>query len=220
MPENRSFPVLMGFGLFVFLPAVAVTGIFAVSYNGLVDREEAVFAAWSQVESNYQRRADLVPNLVRAVQAYADHEAVVQTEAADSHARIAAALGDLQQAQAKAEKTGAEGKVIVNDEEKLKELSGAEQEVGQALMRVLALGESFPGLRANENFLQLQAQLEGTENRINVARMNFNAAAEDFNASIRRLPGSLLAKAGGFRRKAYFAADKAAAQAPAVKFNE
>lgn len=220
MSDNRGFSGLLGFGLFVFLPMVAVTGFFALSYNGLVDKEEAVFGAWSQVESNYQRRADLVPNLIKTVQAYADHEAVVQTEVADSHVMIATMLGDLTSAQEGAEKAADGGKDIVNDEERMNDLSAAEQKVADALMKVLALGESFPGLRASENFQQLQAQLEGTENRINVARMNFNSAAEAFNAAIRKLPGNILANAGGFKRKAYFAADKSAAKVPEVRFNE
>ena len=220
MPENRSSSGLLGLALFVFAPLIAVTIFCVISYNGIIDREEAVVAAWSQVESNYQRRADLIPNLVKTVQAYADNEMLIQTEVAEARTRVAEKLTGLKQATESADKAKADGKAITEDEAKMKEFSDAEQQVGQAVVNVLGLGEAYPNLRANENFLQLQSQLEGSENRINVARMNFNAAAEDFNASIRRLPGSLLAGAGNFRRKAYFAADKGAAKAPDVKFNE
>lgn len=223
MPDNHfsgnRFSGLTGLALFVFLPLVLVTFFFVMSYNGLVDKEEAVIAAWSQVESNYQRRADLVPNLVKTVQAYADTEAFIQTEVAAARADVAERLGALKTASDKSA-AAQDGKEIITDEKKMEEFSQSEQEVGQAVLRVLALAESYPTLRSNENFLELQSQLEGTENRINVARVNFNTAAETFNAAIRRLPGSLLAGAGDFRRKAYFKADKGADKAPEVKFNE
>lgn len=220
MSENRSSSGLLGLALFVLLPLVVVTAFCGISYNNLVDKEEAVFGAWSQVESSYQRRADLVPNLVKTVQAYADTETFIQTEVAASHAEVAEKLSSLQKASESSAQHKENGKGIINDEQKMQNFSDAEKEMGQAVMSVLALAESFPTLRSNENFLELQSQLEGTENRINVARIRFNEAAEAFNASIRKLPGNLLAGIGNFQRKAYFAADKGASKAPEVKMNE
>lgn len=184
----------------VIVAAVAIWGI--TGYNGLVNAEETVSNAWSNVESQYQRRADLIPNLVNTVKGYAEHEA--QTLQAVTDARVRAT------------------QMNVNAEdltpEKLLEYQKAQGELGAALGRLLAITEAYPELKANENFLELQAQLEGTENRIAVARQNFNETVKEYNTSIRKFPRNLLAGMFGFEKRPYFEAQEGAADAPQVNF--
>jgi LemA protein len=181
----------------VLLLVWGVTG-----YNGLVKADENVGNAWSNVENQYQRRADLIPNLVNTVKGYASHEketldAVVSARSRATQVTVDAA--DL-------------------TPEKLQEYQKAQGEVGAALGRLLALTESYPDLKANENFRELQAQLEGTENRISVERRNFNEAARSYNTSIRTFPRNILAGLFGFEKRAYFEAEEGASKAPEVKF--
>lgn len=184
----------------VIIAAVAIWGI--TGYNGLVNAEETVSNAWSNVESQYQRRADLIPNLVNTVKGYAEHEA--QTLQAVTDARVRAT------------------QMNVNLEdltpEKLLEYQKVQGELGTALGRLLAITEAYPELKANENFLELQAQLEGTENRIAVARQNFNETVKEYNTSIRKFPRNLLAGMFGFEKRPYFEAQEGAAVAPQVNF--
>lgn len=184
----------------VIIAVVAIWGI--TGYNGLVNAEETVSNAWSNVESQYQRRADLIPNLVNTVKGYAEHEA--QTLQAVTDARVRAT------------------QMNVNAEdltpEKLLEYQKAQGELGAALGRLLAITEAYPELKANENFLELQAQLEGTENRIAVARQNFNETVKEYNTSIRKFPRNLLAGMFGFEKRPYFEAQEGAAVAPQVNF--
>lgn len=187
----------------IIIGVIALVAIWGISvYNGLVTMEEDVNGQWSNVETQYQRRADLIPNLVSTVKGYASHEQ--ETLEGVIQARSAAT----------------QIKVDVNDltEEKLTEFQKAQGAVTSALGKLLAITENYPDLKANQNFLELQAQLEGTENRINVARTNFNNTAKEFNTAIRRFPKSILAGLFGFKKRAYFEAAEGAEQAPKVEF--
>ncbi len=187
----------------ITLGVVALLAILCyTTYNGLVEKEEAVSTAWSNVETQYQRRADLIPNLVNTVKGYAAHES--ETLESVIAARSAATSINL-----------------TADEltpEKIAEYQAAQQEVRSALGRLIAIAENYPDLKANQNFLELQAQLEGTENRIAVARKEFNEIARTYNVAVRRFPANLVASIFGFDKKAYFEADEAAATAPVVAF--
>ncbi len=172
--------------------------------NGLVEREENVESAWAQVENQYQRRADLIPNLVNTVQGAADFEQETLTaviEARSQATSINVSAADL------------------NDPAKIAQFQEAQQQLSGALSRLLVSVERYPELRANSNFRDLQAQLEGTENRISTERMRFNNAAQSYNTSIRKFPTSIIAGIGGFDRKAYFEAESGAEQAPTVDFS-
>ena len=173
------------------------------SYNQLVGLDEQVTAAWAQVQNVYQRRADLVPNLVATVEGAADFERGTLTDVIEARAKATQITVD---------------ESIVNDPQKLAQFQAAQGELSGALSRLLVAVERYPDLKANQNFLALQSQLEGTENRIAVERRKFNETAQTFNARIRVLPTSLIAQVGGFERKAYFEADAAAQKAPEVKF--
>ena len=182
---------------------VAILVIWVVKgYNGLVTAEETVTTEWANVESQYQRRADLIPNLVSTVKGYAAHEQET--------------LDAVVSARAKATQMSVDAKDLTP--EKLKEFQAAQGEVGSALGRLLMITENYPDLKANQNFMALQEQLEGTENRIQVARQKFNATAQTYNTMIRRFPKNLLAGIFGFDKKAYFEADEAAQKAPSVQF--
>ena len=187
----------------IILAVVAIVAIWGITgYNGMVKAEEAVSTAWSNVENQYQRRADLIPNLVNTVKGYAAHEK--ETLDAGFSARTHAT------------------QVTVDADnltpEKLQEFQKAQGEVGSALGRLLAITEAYPELKANQNFLELQAQLEGTENRISVERRNFNDAAKSYNTSIRTFPRNLLAGMFGFEKRPYFEAQEGAEKAPEVQF--
>ena len=187
----------------VAIVIIAVIAIWAVSaYNGLVKADEAVSTAWSNVENQYQRGADLIPNLVNTVKGYAAHEN--ETLMAVTNAR----------SQATAVSVNAEDLTA----ESLQKYQKAQGEVGAALGRLLAISESYPDLKANENFRELQAQLEGTENRISVERRNFNDAVRSFNTSIRTFPRSLIASMSGFEKRPYFEAAEGTSTAPEVQF--
>lgn len=172
------------------------------TYNGFVSQQEGVDAAWSQVENVYQRRADLIPNLVATVKGYAKHEQET--------------LDKVVSARAKATQITVDPENL--NEASLKKYQEAQSELGSALGKLLAITENYPDLKANENFLQLQSQLEGTENRIAVERKNFNEVAQSYNSSIRQFPGNVLAGMFGFERKPYFEAEKGAEKAPEVNF--
>lgn len=187
-------------GLVVALAAVAMWAISA--YNGMVKLDEAVSTSWSNVENQYQRRADLIPNLVNTVKGYASHEK-------ETFEAVVAARTKATQMTVDADNL---------TPEKLQEFQRAQGEVGAALSRLLAITEAYPELKANQNFLELQAQLEGTENRISVERKNFNETARTFNTSIRTFPRSLLAGIFGFEKRPYFEAEEGANKAPDVQF--
>ena len=181
----------------------AAIALWAVSgYNSLVSADETVSTAWSNVENQYQRRADLIPNLVNTVKGYASHEKETLDAVVSARARATQVTVDADNM----------------TPEKLQEFQKAQGEVGAALGRLLAITEAYPDLKANRNFLELQAQLEGTENRISVERRNFNETAKSYNTSIRTFPKNMLAGMFGFEKRPYFEAQEGAAQAPVVQF--
>ena len=188
-------------------------------YNDMVGKEEQVFAAWAQVESNYQRRSDLLPTLMRTVGRYLEHERGtlmdVTQERTGALRPLGAALEEVEAARQQAE---AQAEAAPEAEAAMERLAAAQAAVERSLGRLFALAEDYPDLRAADQFLELQAQLEGTENRLNVARIEFNQRVEEFNGAIRQLPGSLLARLGDFRRKAYFQAAEGAAAGTEVRF--
>lgn len=172
------------------------------SYNGLVRSDQNVQQSWAQVQNVYQRRADLIPNLVATVKGYAAHER--NTLIAVTKARASVTKLDTQG--------------IVNDPKKFAQFAKAQDALSQSLSRLLVTVERYPDLKASQNFLALQDQLEGTENRITVARRRFNIAAQSFNTKVLVFPRNLLAKWFGFKPKAYFKAKAGAQNAPQVKF--
>jgi LemA protein len=217
---NRS--LMTALVLVVFLAVAA--GLFLWTYNGLVNREEQVFAAWGQVESNLQRRADLTPQLVETVSRYLRHEGETFQNIAEARsedtAALQSAIDDLAKAmQDSAEQLQRSGERIVEEEDSLAALAAAQARMDRSINTLMATAEAYPELRSSDQFLELQAQLEGTENRVNVTRMRFNELVGDYNASIRRVPGALVATVGNFRRKAYFQADGEARNAPDLKFD-
>lgn len=183
------------------------TSIFFVSgcgYNTLVQLDENVNQAWSQVENQYQRRADLIPNLVNTVKGYAEFEKGVLTEVTEMRSKV----GQI--------KLSAED---LSDEQKFKEFQDAQDKLSGALSRLLVVVENYPQLKANENFLALQTQLEGTENRISVERKKFNEAVQEYNTKIRTFPALITAKLFGFREKQYFKSVPGTEKAPDVNFD-
>lgn len=189
--------------IIILVAVVAIIAIWAISgYNSLVSMDENVSNQWANVETQYQRRADLIPNLVNTVKGYAAHEK-------ETLEGVIAARS--QATQIKVDPTDL-------TPEKLAEYQKAQGQLATALGKLLAITENYPDLKANQNFLELQAQLEGTENRINVARKNFNDAAKAYNTAIRRFPKNILAGMFGFDKRAYFEAAEGAEQAPQVQF--
>ena len=189
----------------IWIGVVAVVVIFFyATYNGFVNKEEGLKGAWSNVETQYQRRADLIPNLVNTVKGYAAHE--TQT------------LNEVTEARAKATSINLSADDLTPEKLAQFQQAQAQAQVRSALGRLIAVSESYPDLKANQNFLELQAQLEGTENRIAVARKDFNAAAQQYNVSVRRFPANLVARMFGFGQKPYFESAEGAAAAPQVTF--
>jgi len=191
------------------LPWIVVLGILAIIalwvanvYNGFVAAEEDVESAWAQVENQYQRRSDLVPNLVATVKGYAAHEQETLEGVVEARAKATQITIDPTNA----------------TPEQLAAFQAAQGELSQALGRLLAVAENYPDLKANENFRDLQSQLEGTENRIAVARQLFNESARKFNTDIRRFPKNIVASICGFEKKPYFEAEEGANKAPKVEF--
>lgn len=191
------------FGWIVIIGLLAILGLWVMNtYNKLVEHEETVESAWSQVENQYQRRADLVPNLVATVKGYASHEQETFTRTMEARAKATQITIDPANA----------------TPEQLAAYQAAQGELSQALGRLMAVAESYPELKANENFRDLQSQLEGTENRCTIARQQFNEEARQFNTIVRRFPGNIVAGIFGFEKKPYFEADEDAKHAPKVEF--
>jgi len=188
----------------MFLAALLLGGC---GYNSIQSKDEAVTAGWSEVVNQYQRRADLVPNLVNTVKGYAQHEEEVLTKVTEARASV--------------------GKITITaadltDEAKLKQFQAAQGELSSALSRLMAVSENYPNLKADALFQNLQAQLEGTENRITVARNRYIAAVQDYNTFVRSFPQNLTAKMFGYKTKANFSVEneKAISTAPTVDFNK
>ncbi len=194
-------------GLIVVLVLLAILAgglVWAVGINNeLVRSEQLVNEKWAQVQNVYQRRADLIPNLVETVRGYAAHERAVLEEVT----RARASVGQI--------KATPE---LVNDPQAMRRFQQAQQELGGALSRLLVTIERYPDLKANQNFLTLQSQLEGTENRITVERQRYNEAVRDYNTRLRLFPTSLVVSLRGFKDKAFFEGAPGSEQAPKVKF--
>lgn len=195
MKKNKGLIITI-----VVIVLVALWGI--LSYNGLVEMDEKVSNQWANVETQYQRRSDLIPNLVNTVKGYAKHE----SETLES---VMAARS--QATQVKIDPSNC-------TPQQLAAYQKAQGDVTTALGKLLAITENYPDLKANQNFLELQSQLEGTENRINVARKDFNDTAKKYNTSLRRFPRNIIASMFGFEKRNYFEAEAGAEKAPKVEF--
>ena len=195
MKKNKGLIITI-----VVIVLVALWGI--LSYNGLVEMDEKVSNQWANVETQYQRRSDLIPNLVNTVKGYAKHES--QTLEAVMAARSQATQVKIDPSNCTPQQRAAYQK--------------AQGDVTTALGKLLAITENYPDLKANQNFLELQSQLEGTENRINVARKDFNDSAKEYNTSLRRFPRNIIASMFGFEKRNYFEAEAGAEKAPKVEF--
>ncbi|MBS1489546.1 MAG: LemA family protein [Bacteroidetes bacterium] len=193
----------MNFRKYIPWIVIALVVLWAISkYNGIVGKDQTVKKTWGNVESDYQRRTDLIPNLVNTVKGYANFEKETLTKVIEARASAT---------QVKIDPTNL-------TPEKLAEFQQAQGGLSQALGRLMVVAEKYPDLKANQNFLDLQAQLEGTENRINVSRQRFNDAVSDYNTTIVGFPGNLIAMIGGFKEKGFFQAQAGADKAPEVKF--
>jgi len=191
MNKGSKSYLIMGMGVIV----VVMLGLFWTGYNSLVDKEENVMESWSQVESNLQRKLDLLPNLVKVVKTYAKHEKELLTE--------------ITALRANADDLLSENKSLPNEVQVAK-LGKMKQNLDTSLLKLYAVAENYPDLKSSEQFLQLQSQIEGAENRINITRMQFNSSVGDFNAYMRTIPSNIIASIGGFQRKAYFKSEQSA----------
>jgi len=188
----------------IILILVFIYSFSGCSYNTLVQMDENVKQAWAQVENQYQRRADLIPNLVNTVKGYADFEKGVLTEVTELRSQV----GQI--------KLSADD---LSDETKFKQFQDAQDKLSGALSRLLVVAENYPQLKANENFLQLQSQLEGTENRIAVERKRFNESVQDYNTKVRSFPTMITARLFGFKEKQYFKSEPGTEKVPNVNFD-
>lgn len=195
---SNGIKILIGIAVVIFIGYFMVKG----KYNTMVTQDETVNQTWSQVENVYQRRADLIPNLVNTVKGYAAHEKET--------------LEGVVEARAKATSINIDANNL--NAQSMQQFQQAQQGLSSALSRLMVVVEKYPDLKANESFLQLQAQLEGTENRIAVERQGFNQSVEVFNKNIRTFPNNIYAGMFGFEKKPYFEADSGADKAPEVNF--
>ena len=187
----------------IILAVVAVVAVWAIgAYNGLVSSDEKVSEAWANVETAYQRRADLIPNLVNTVKGYASHEQATLQAVTDARTKATSITIDPSTA----------------TPEQMQQWMAAQEEVGSALGRLIAISEAYPDLKANQNFLELQAQLEGTKNRISTERKKYNEIVKEYNVKTRKFPTNLLAGVFGFDQKTMFEAQEGAEVAPTVQF--
>ncbi len=199
--------VLLGCGGLIAVLLIIAAIVFATGvgyYNSMVKMEQDVVSGWSQVENVYQRRLDLIPNLVETVKGYAAHESSTLQAVVEARAKAGGMVNISKEA--------------LENPETLKKFNEVQGNLGSALQRLMVVQEQYPDLKANQNFLDLQSQLEGTENRIAVERRNFNELAKSYNTYIKTFPKNLLAGSFGFKEKAYFAAQEGAENAPKVKF--
>ena len=196
----------MNKGLVILLAIVGAIAVIAMSfmgaYNGLVQMDEQVNQAWAQVENVYQRRLDLIPNLVETVKGYAAHEQSTFIAVTEARAKAVGTISS----------------DVITDPQKFQQFQESQLALSSALSRLMVVVEKYPDLKANENFLSLQAQLEGTENRIAVERGRFNEAAQVFNTKIRQFPTNVIGGMFGFKSKEYFKSEKGAEVAPKVQF--
>ncbi len=192
--------------VFLGIIAVVVIGAFLWGmgvYNSLVKLDEGVRSSWSQVESQYQRRMDLIPNLVETVKGYASQEKTVLLGVTEARAKVSQITVT---------------KEVLEDPQAFSKFQAAQDQFSSAISRLLAVAENYPNLKSNENFMALQTQLEGTENRINIARMQYNETVQGYNVRLRTFPASVVAGITGFREKQYFKSKEGAENPPQVKF--
>lgn len=186
----------------VIVALTAMSGLSSCNYNSLVEKQQDVDQAWAQVENQYQRRADLIPNLVNTVKGYAAHESGTFEKVTEARAKV--------------------GSITINaedlNEETLAKYQAAQNELSAALKSLLAVSEAYPDLKANENFLNLQSQLEGTENRISTERKRYTEAVREYNTAIKKFPTTIYAGWFGFTPKPQFKAEAGAEKAPEVNF--
>lgn len=196
---------MIGCGIGILLVIVVVGFVMwgVGVYNNLVGLDEQVTQSWSQVENQYQRRADLIPNLVNTVKGVAGFEKETYTAVTEARAKV-------NQINFNSD--------MLNNPQAFQQFQAAQDNLSSALSRLLVTVENYPELKANENFLQLQSQLEGTENRISVERMKFNQVVQEYNTTIRRFPANFVAGIAGFEQKQYFQAKEGADEAPTVQF--
>lgn len=192
---------IFGAGLFLVL---IIAMYFMSSYNSIVTQNESINQSWAQVENQYQRRADLIPNLVSTVKGYANFEKQTLTDVINARAKV----GQMTLT-----------KEMLNDPTALQKFQSMQGELSSALSRLMVVVEKYPDLKANQNFLQLQAQLEGTENRISVERRKFNMDVQSYNTNIKRFPKNFIASMFGFHERPYFKADEGTEKVPKVEFN-
>ncbi len=200
---SKTLIAILGVIGLLLLIALIIVGWATATYNQLVSLDETVNQAWAQVENQYQRRYDLIPNLVETVKGYAKHEREVFTQVTEARAKV--------------------GQItvtpdVLKDPQAFSRFQQAQDALGTAISRLIAVAENYPQLKANENFLQLQAQLEGTENRISVERRRYNEAVQRYNTYIRRFPANIIAGLFGFKERPYFKTIEEAQQAPKVQF--
>lgn len=187
----------------IWVPILLIGSLFqSCGYNSMVEKDEVIAQKWADVQTQYQRRADLIPNLVNTVKGYADFEKETLTGVIEARSKA----------------TSMNLNVEDLTPENLAKFQAVQKNLSGALSRLMVTVERYPDLKANQNFMDLQAQLEGTENRIAVSRKNFNTAVKDYNSYIRKFPKNLVANMFDFERKAYFEAEQGSEQAPTVEF--
>ncbi len=200
---SKTLIAVLGVIGFLLVIGLIIFGWVTSTYNQIVSLDEAINQAWSQVENQYQRRYDLIPNLVETVKGYAKHEREVFTQVTEARAKVGQITITPE---------------VLKDPQAFARFQQAQDALSSALSRLLAVAENYPQLKANENFLQLQAQLEGTENRIAVERRRYNEVVQRYNTYIRRFPANIIAGMFGFRERPYFKAAEQAQEAPKVQF--
>ncbi|MCX7797143.1 MAG: LemA family protein [Melioribacter sp.] len=200
---KKGLLIALGIVAFILIIIISTISWGVGVYNRLVTLNENVNQAWSQVENQYQRRYDLIPNLVETVKGVANFEKETYTAVTEARAKVGQIRLTADQ---------------LSDPNAFQKFQQAQDGLSNALSRLLVVSENYPQLKANENFLQLQAQLEGTENRISVERMKYNQVVQEYNTQIKRFPASIIANMTGFKEKQYFRAATNAEQAPKVQF--
>ena len=209
--SNSQQSLFLGIAIIGVPLLVCIVSIMFI-YNGLIGKEENVLSSWAQVESNLQRRADLIPNLVTSIKTYMEHEKDVLDDVTGNRSgglsEVVSALEDISENGGKLANLSDKATEKLSDDAFMKALATEQQQIGSQVNKLMGVVENYPELRSSDQFLALQAQLEGTENRINVTRMVFNDVVGEYNASIRKIPGSFVAGMGDFKRKAYFQAEQ------------
>jgi LemA protein len=202
--SKKVWLIVLGILAVLIIIVIALVSWYIGTRNNMVDMEESVNSSWAQVQNQYQRRYDLIPNLVQTVKGYATHEREVLENVAEARAKAGGVLNVSSD--------------ILNNPQAFARFQQAQNQLGTALQRLMVVVERYPDLKANQNFLTLQAQLEGTENRIAVERRRFNEEVQKYNSYIRKVPQNFVASTAGFEKKVYFEAVGQAQEAPKVEF--